>query len=202
MPVGLPSDLLQRRPDIRRAERQYAAATARIGAATADLFPRFSLTGSFGFQSEKPAQLFNWTSRFWSVGPAISWPIFDAGRIRWNIQVQGARQEQALAQYQKTVLVALQDVEDSLIAYANEATRHQSLVEAVNANRRARDLATVRYRGGLENFLTVLDAERSLLVAEDQLAQGERDLSANIVAVYKSLGGGWEALENPPTTRP
>ncbi|NTU48202.1 MAG: efflux transporter outer membrane subunit, partial [Syntrophobacteraceae bacterium] len=118
IPVGLPSDLLRRRPDIRRAEAQLHAATARIGVATADLFPKFSLTGSAGFASTDINTLLNWTSRAWAYGPSVTWPIFSAGRIRWNIEVQKAVKEQTLAAYEKSVLTALKDVETALVAYA------------------------------------------------------------------------------------
>ncbi len=190
--IGLPSDLLRRRPDIRRAERHLAAATAEVGAATADLFPKFSLTGAAGLQSLSASDWFTRGSRFWSVGPTISWPIFDAGKIRANIEVRNAQQEQALTQYEKTVLTALQDVETSLVNYANEQTRRQSLVAAVAADRRATQMANELYIRGLNDFLNVLDAQRALCVAESALAQSEATMSSNLVALYKALGGGWE----------
>jgi outer membrane protein, multidrug efflux system len=192
VPVGLPADLLRRRPDLRRAEAQIHAATARIGVATADLFPRFSLTGSGGLASSTLLELGHWTSRFFSVGPSVSWPIFDAGRIRATIQVQDALTQQALTQYQKTVLTALQDVENALVAYAKEQARRQSLTDAVTANRRAVDLANRLYTQGLTNFLNVLDAERSLYTTEDALVQSQRNISLDLLALYKALGGGWE----------
>ncbi|HEX2929781.1 MAG TPA: efflux transporter outer membrane subunit, partial [Candidatus Binatia bacterium] len=126
--VGLPSDLLRRRPDIRFAERQLAASTAQIGAATADLFPKFFLTGIFGLQSISASDWFTGRSRYWSIGPTISWPIFDAGRIRANIEIRNAQQEQALTQYEKTVLAAFGDVEKSLVNYSREQVRQQALI--------------------------------------------------------------------------
>jgi NodT family efflux transporter outer membrane factor (OMF) lipoprotein len=133
--VGLPSELLRRRPDIRRAERELAAATAQIGAATADLYPKFFLTGTLGLQSISASDWFTGRSRFWSIGPTITWPVFDAGKIRANIEIRNAQQAQALGQYEKTVLTAFQDVETSLVAYS-EQVRHRFLVDAVAANRR------------------------------------------------------------------
>jgi NodT family efflux transporter outer membrane factor (OMF) lipoprotein len=190
--VGLPSDLLRRRPDIRRAERQLAAATAQTGAAMADLFPKFSLTGAAGLQSISASDWFTGRSRFWSVGPTISWPIFDAGRIRANIEIRNAQQEQALNQYEKTVLTALQDVETSLVNYSKEQVRYRSLTEAVAANRRAVDMANELYLRGLNDFLNVLDSQRSLYSSESDLAQSETTMASNLVSLYKALGGGWQ----------
>jgi outer membrane protein, multidrug efflux system len=190
--VGLPSELLRRRPDIRRAERQLAAATAQVGAATADLFPRFSLTGAVGLQSFSASDWFTGRSRFWSIGPTISWPIFDAGRIRANIEVRDAQQEQALTQYEKVVLTALQDVETSLVNYSQEQARYRSLVEAVAANRRAVSMANELYVRGLNDFLNVLETQRSLFQTENDLAQSQAAMASNLVSLYKALGGGWE----------
>jgi outer membrane protein, multidrug efflux system len=191
--VGLPSDLLRRRPDIRRAERQLAAATAQVGAATADLFPKFSLTGVGGLQSVSASDWFTRGSRFWSIGPTISWPVFDAGRIRANIEIRNAQQEQALTQYEKSVLSAFQDVETALVNYANEQVRYRSLTDAVAANRRAVTMANELYIRGLNDFLNVLDTQRSLYATESELAQSQATMASNLVALYKALGGGWEA---------
>ena len=190
--VGMPSELLRRRPDIRRAERVLAAATAQVGAATADLFPRFSLIGSFGFQSVSASDLFSGPNRFWSIGPNVSWPVFDAGRIRANIEVRNAQQEQALTLYQKTILTALEDVENSLVNYAKEQTRYRSLTAAVAANRRAVEMANDLYTRGLIDFLNVLETQRQLYSSESDLAQSEASMASNLVALYKALGGGWE----------
>jgi multidrug efflux system outer membrane protein len=192
VPVGLPSELLRRRPDVRRAERQIAAATARIGVATADLFPKFSLTGSLGLESSTFKKIGNFESRFWSIGPSVSWTILDFGRIRNNIAVQDARELQAAAVYEQVVLTSLRDVEDALVAYAQEQSRHKSLAAAVEANKRARDLAEQLYKQGQTDFLSVLDAQRSLFTAQDTLVQSDRLISNNLVAIYKALGGGWE----------
>lgn len=190
--VGIPAELVRRRPDIRRAERVLAAATAQVGAATADLYPRFSLTGAFGFQSISAGDLFSAPSRFWSIGPTIFWPVFDAGRIRATVAVRSAQQEQALTLYEKTVLTALEEVENALVNYANEQTRYRSLIEAVTANRRAVEMANELYTRGLVDFLNVLEAQRSLYASESELAQSEAVMASNLVALYKALGGGWE----------
>jgi NodT family efflux transporter outer membrane factor (OMF) lipoprotein len=189
--VGLPSELLRRRPDIRRAERQLAAANAEVGVATADLYPKFSLSGVFGVTSISASDWFSAPSRFWSIGPTIRWPIFDAGRIRANIEVRNARQEQALTQYEKTVLTAFEDVENALVSYAKEQVRYRSLMDAVVANRRALALADELYKNGLVDFLNVLDSQRSLYAAEDDLTRSEATMATNLVALYKALGGGW-----------
>jgi NodT family efflux transporter outer membrane factor (OMF) lipoprotein len=190
--VGLPSELLRRRPDIRRAERQLAAATAEIGAATADLFPKFSLTGALGLQSVSASDWFGGPSRFWSIGPTIRWPIFDAGRIRGNIAVRNAQQAQALAQYEKTILTAFEDVENSLVSYSREQIRYRALRDAVAANRRAVEMSNELYIRGLVDFLNVLDNQRSLFASESDLAQSQATMATNLVALYKALGGGWE----------
>ena len=190
--VGLPAELLRRRPDIRRAERQLAAATAQIGAATADLYPKFFLTGAFGLQSISVGDWFSGGSRFWSIGPTITWPVFDAGKIRANIEVRNAQQEQALRLYEKSVLTAFEDVENALVNYGNEQVRYRSMLEATAANRRAVQMANDLYTQGLVPFLNVLDAERTLYISEYDLAQSEATMAANLVALYKALGGGWD----------
>jgi NodT family efflux transporter outer membrane factor (OMF) lipoprotein len=192
IPVGLPSDLLRRRPDIRQAERQVAAATGRVGAATADLFPKFFLTSAAGLESLDAGTFFDASSRFWSLGPSMRWPIFTAGRIRQNIKVQNAQQEQAAIRYEQTVLTSLEEVENALVACGKEQEHHQALTESETANRRAVELADERYRSGLVDFLNVLDTQSSLLAVQDDLARSERTLGQNLVRLYKALGGGWE----------
>jgi len=198
VPVGLPSDLLRRRPDIRRAERDIAAASARIGVATADLFPRFSLTGAFGFQSEEIGNLFEGNSRAWSVGPAVRWNIFDAGRIRNRIQAADAREEQALASYELTVLTSFEEVENALTGFVQEQARRRALQAAVDANRRAVDLSSDRYRGGVGDFLNVLQSQRGLYDVEDRLVQSEAAVTRSLIALYKALGGGWDDARTDP----
>ena len=198
MPIGLPSDLLRRRPDVRRAERELAAATARIGVATADLFPRVSLTGTLGVAAIDAAKAFTGGSRFSSIGPEVVWPIFAGGRIRAGIRVQEAHQEAALARYDQTVLAALEETENALIAYGNEHARQQRLAEAVEASQVALTLSRELYLRGLADFLTVLDNERSVYAAEDQQVQSERTLVVSLIALYKALGGGWEPAQALP----
>jgi NodT family efflux transporter outer membrane factor (OMF) lipoprotein len=192
VPVGLPSELLQRRPDVAQAERQLAAATANIGVAKADLFPKFYLTGIAGYQSVSASDWFSGGSRFWSVGPTVQWNIFDAGRIRANIKIQNARQEQALAAYEQTALSAFEDVENALVAYAKEQVCRRSLEDAVKSSQESLRLANQLYTNGLSDFINVLDAERSLYQAQDALVQSDRTVSTDLISLYKSLGGGWE----------
>jgi outer membrane protein, multidrug efflux system len=192
VPIGLPSELLRRRPDIRRAEADLHAATARIGVATADLFPKFSLTGSVALSSSKLESLVNWDNRSYSIGPSVNWAVFDAGRIRSSIQAQNARQEQALLAYQQAVLSALNDVQVALVAYAKEQQRRRSVLDSVNYNRQAVVLATKQYTAGQTDFLNVIVAQRSLLTSEDAMVQSTRNLAMDLIALYKALGGGWE----------
>lgn len=201
--VGVPADLMRRRADIRRAERALAAATARVGVATADLYPKFTLTGSFGFQSAQFGQLFDMNSRAWSIGPGMRWSILNWGRVRSEIEVQDARTEQALGIYEQTILVAFEDVENALTRFAQEQVRREALVQSVAANKRAVELASFLYTSGVKDFLNVLVSQRALFDSEDQLAQSERTVTASLIALYKALGGGWEAEEirwNAPAT--
>jgi NodT family efflux transporter outer membrane factor (OMF) lipoprotein len=192
VPTGLPSEMLRRRPDIRRAEAQIHAATAQIGVATADLFPKFNLAGNIGVSASKLGDM-RWNQRSWSFGPSASWEIFNAGRVSSNIEVQKALQQQAVLTYKKTVLTAIQDVENALIAYTNEQEHHKALIDAVAANRKAVDLATQLYVEGQTDFLSVLDAQRSLYNSEDSLVQSTRNLSTDLISLYKALGGGWDS---------
>ena len=191
-PVGVPADLLRRRPDIRRAEAQIHAATAQIGVATADLFPKFALSGSIGFQSNKFSSWVDWVNRFWSFGPSANWQIFASGGILANIELQKTLQEQSLIAYQQSVLTALQDVENALIASTKEAKRREALAEAVDSNRKAVQYSLQLYTQGQVDFLNVLDAQRSLYVSEQALVQATHDISTDLVALYKALGGGWK----------
>lgn len=191
--VGLPSDLLRRRPDVREAERQLAAATADIGVQTAQLFPQFSLLGTGGLQSINASDWLTAASRYWSVGPSVTWNVLDFGRIHSQIKASDARQKQALATYEQTVLTAFQDVEDALVAYANEQTRYKALDDAVVADQRALELSKELYTSGNGDFLSVLTSERSLLSDEDQSVQSQSTEAQNLVTLYKALGGGWES---------
>lgn len=199
VPMGLPSDLLRRRPDVRAAERALAAATARIGVATADLFPTFSLTGNVGPATSNIKHFLDENSLAWSVGPGVSWPVFQGGRIQANIRAQNARQEQALAAYARAVLTALQEVENALVAYNNEKVRYETLARAVHANQEAVAIATLREEKGVVNFLSVIDSLRSLYSTQDQLIQSQTTTLTNLIALYKALGGGWEPPEDMRT---
>ena len=201
VPVGLPSDLLRRRPDVRAAEAAIHGATARIGVATADLFPKFSLTGNLGTSSTTPSGLVNWNNRFYSAGPTVAWSLFAAGRIAANIAVQNELEQQALLNYRKTVLTALSDVEGALVAYVKEQQHRQALAAAVASNKEAVDLATRLYTAGQTDFLNVLSAQRALYSVQDALVQSERTIATDLLAIYKALGGGWET-EPPIPPRP
>ncbi len=198
IPLGLPSELLRRRPDIRMAEAQIHSATAQIGVATADLFPKFSLTGSLNYQNNQFQNWFTNPSRSWSFGPSVNWPIFQGGSIISNIRVQKALRDQAFINYQKTVLVAFQDVENALIAFNKEWEHRKALNEAVVANRKAVDLSMQLYTQGQTDFLNVLNAQRSLFVSEDALVRSTRDVATDLIALYKALGGGWEVESYNP----
>lgn len=195
VPIDLPSELLRRRPDIRRAERELAAATAMVGVAEAELFPKFSLTGLLGLQSTSLSDLVTSGSRYWSIGPALNWPIFDAGRIRAGIAVENARQQQALLAYEQTVLAALEEVENALVAYDREQMTRRALEQAVDANQRAVAMADELYRAGLVDFLNVLQGQRALLLSQDQLVLSEQRVFVNLVVLFKALGGGWQLAE-------
>jgi NodT family efflux transporter outer membrane factor (OMF) lipoprotein len=202
VPVGLPSDLLRRRPDIREAERQLEAATANIGIAVSALFPQFTLTGNVGLQARRIDLLSNWDNSFWSFGPGVTWSILDANRIRSNIDLQNAAQEQAVTAYRQTVLTALLQVQNVLVSYGAEQHRRAALSLAVELNKRAVKLATRRYKeGGLTDFLSVLDAERTLFASQNSLVQSNSNIGTDAVALYQALGGGWEIAQNSATTR-
>jgi NodT family efflux transporter outer membrane factor (OMF) lipoprotein len=190
--VGLPSELLRRRPDIHVAERQLAAATARIGEATAELFPKISLTGAFGLESFNSSDFFEAASRAGVVGPVVRWPIFAGGRIRASIDAANARQEQALAEYEKSILGALEEVENTLVGYLREGDRRRSISAAADADRRAVRLSDDLYKKGLASFLEVLDAQQNLYATQAELARSEAGVSLALVALYRALGGGWE----------
>jgi outer membrane protein, multidrug efflux system len=197
VPVGLPSELLQRRPDIRRAEAQLHGATAQIGVARADLFPKISLTGSAGWQHLVPGALLSAAGGFWSLIPALTQPIFNAGRIRSNIRVQEALEQQAMLSYKQTVLTALQDVESALIAYAKDQEHRAALADAVASNRTAVGLSTRLYTAGELDFVTLLTAQRNLYASEDALVQADRSIDLDLIALYKGLGGGWQPQAQP-----
>jgi len=199
--VGVPAELLRRRPDIRRAERQFAAATARVGVAEANLYPRFALTGMFAMQSQHTTNLLDWPSRTFSIGPAISWPIFDAGKLRELVRASDAQWEQALLAYEQTVLRAEEEVHDSMMAFASQQERLRSLGQAVKSDQETVAMAKQLYEQGLTDFLSVLDAERSLYTSQDDMAASEQTLATSLVSLYKALGGGWEADRKAQETK-
>ncbi len=197
VPIGVPSRLAERRPDIRQAEAQLHAATAAIGAAQADFFPRITLSGSLAIQALQLKGLGNWDARTYGFGPSITMPIFEGGRIRANVDLRKAEQQEAAIAFQRAVLQAFQEVDDALIAYHSEQSRRSALQAAVNANHRAVALATQRYRSGVSDFLEVLTAQRSLFAAQQQLVTSQAQASTNLVQLYKALGGGrpWVGLK-------
>ena len=192
--VGVPAEILRRRPDIRRAERKLAAQTARVGVATAELYPKFSLLGSIGLEALSLGDLFSTGNRTDRVGPSFSWNIFDAGAIRKNIEVQNALQEQALIQYEAAILNALEEVENAMVAFVQNQLRRQSLTQATQAAKRAVDLALKQYSSGIIDFQDILEAQRSLLSFHDQLAESDGAVTSNLISLYKALGGGWTSL--------
>lgn len=192
VPVGVPSELARRRPDIRQAEAQLHAATADIGVAVADFYPKVTLDGSVGLQALKFKDLGNWGARQYGLGPTISLPIFQGGRLRATLALRKVEQQEAALNYQQTVLQAWHDVDNALTAYAAEQRRHDALAAAESQDRLALRLARDRYTQGVADFLNVLDAERTLLQAQLQLAESATTVSSNLVQLYKALGGGWE----------
>ena len=193
--VGIPAETIRRRPDIRSAEMQLLAQTARKKSAKADLYPKFHLVGSIGIESLSTGSLFSSDSYGFSIGPKISWPIFHGGAIRKNIQVQGAREEQLLAAYEGTVLNAVAEVRDALANEVQERERNQSLQRGVEAARAAVQVAEDKYRNGLIDFNNVIGAQTALLSLQDQHVISEGQMTTNIVQVFKVLGGGWAPLD-------
>jgi multidrug efflux system outer membrane protein len=203
VPVGIPTELLRRRPDIRAAERALAAETARIGVATADLFPRFTLTGDLTWSASQFKNIFNSSSLGWSAGPGVSWSVFNAGRVRGQIAAQEARTDAAVADYKRTVLLALEEVQNALVAFQNDQIRRATLMQAVEANQRAVNLSQQLYQRGLADFLNVLQAQFNLFASQTALVRSDAQVSADIVALFKSLGGGWEETPTAaPATQP
>jgi NodT family efflux transporter outer membrane factor (OMF) lipoprotein len=188
---GIPADLLRRRPDIRQSERLLASQTARIGIATADLYPTLSLGGTVGLEALDFDDLGEGSSVFWSIVPKINWPIFTGGKIRNQIRAEEARTAQVLAAYEQTVLRALEEVQNALVAYGEEKRRRDRLQEAVNASQRAVDLVETQYLSGLTNFQNFLDSQRSLFRQQDDLAESEGQVVNNLIALNRALGGGW-----------
>jgi NodT family efflux transporter outer membrane factor (OMF) lipoprotein len=208
IPLGLPSDLLRRRPDIKRAERQIAAATEQIGVAVADLFPRVTLTGitfsggqlagsGYGYESGSLNTWFKPSSRAWSIGPAIRWDLIDFGKTRANIRVQNSLQKQALLTYEQTVMASLQDVEGALVAYFQEQKRRDHFKEQADALLSSLELTQDLFQAGLADAQQVLDGRKALIEAQSSLVASEQALTGDLIAVYKALGGNWECSYTP-----
>lgn len=201
LPIGDPTELLRNRPDVRAAERQLAAATARVGIAAADLFPRVSVSGFVGFLSGDVGRLFSTSAgndaRAWAITPAVSWAAFDLGSVRARLLASRAQADAAAAFYERTVLVALEDTENSFLAYSKRQLQLRSLGEQAAASRRAAELADLQFREGAADFLVLLDALRTQQEAEDAVAQVETAVNVAAVAIYKALGGVGQATRLP-----
>jgi multidrug efflux system outer membrane protein len=195
--VGNPADLLRRRPDIRVAERTLAADTARIGIAVSDLFPHVTFTGSVGYAAANSGDLGDHGTGTRLIAPGISWAAFDIGRVRAQIAGARAHADGSLARYEQTVLRALEETEDALVTHARSREQLQHVADSATASRTAARLARARYDGGISDFLTVLDTERTQLEAEDALAQSRTNTATSLIAVYKALGGGWQEAPLP-----
>jgi outer membrane protein, multidrug efflux system len=202
--VGVPADLLRRRADVRRAEREVAAAHARIGVAEGERLPKLTLSGELGLAAEKTSDLTDGDSGVFGIGPSLRWSLFDGGRLKSRVVAQEARTEQALARFERTVLVALEEAENAMLGFVREQTRRGSLREAAVQARRAVDLSRTQYGEGLSDFQTVIDTERAVADLEDQLATSDAAIATQFVALYKALGGGWEerAVEGPVAAGP
>lgn len=194
VPVGLPADLVRRRPDIRQAEAQLHAAVANIAEAEAEFYPKVTINADFGLQTLSFRDLGFWNARAWNVGPSISLPIFQGGRLRGNLMLTKYAEQTAAITYRQTVLGAWRDVDNALVAYRDEQKRHQGLVSAAIAARRSLDLSRDQYRSGLVTYLDVLSAQQALLDAEMQVADSSMTVAANLARLYNALGGGWEEV--------
>ena len=199
VPVGIPSELAQRRPDIREAEAHLRGAVAEVGEATADFYPKVTINADFGFQTLSFRDLGFWNARAWNVGPSISLPIFQGGRLYGQLELKKYAQKAAAISYQQTVIKAWHDVDNALIAYRDEQLHRQGLKNAVDDNSRALNLAQSQYRSGLTNYLNVLNAQAQLQSAQLDLVSSDATLATNLTRLYNALGGGWEdALPNNP----
>ncbi|BAU39629.1 secretion system type I outer membrane efflux pump lipoprotein NodT [Acetobacter pasteurianus NBRC 101655] len=192
VPVGLPSELAERRPDIREAGEELHAATAEVGQAEADFYPKVTIDAGFGFQSFSFRDMGFWSSRMWNVGPAITLPIFQGGRLTGQLHMKKASQKAAALRYRKTVLNAWKEVDNALTAYQAEQKRNQNIRNQVAADARSLELAQSQYKHGLQSYLQVLDTQRRLLQSQTQLADSTATMSSNLVQLYNALGGGWE----------
>lgn len=200
VPAGIPSDLLRRRPDIRKAERDLFSACAKVGQAKADLFPTVALTGIFGGASAHADDFFSKQSQFWAIFPTVNWNLFQGWKTVSNIKVQKSRHKQTVLTYEQTVLTALQEVESSLVAYFEEDQKLLSLTEEVKAKKRIHKLTSSLYGSGLKNLSEVLSTQKKLLDSQDQYLISKVNVITNLIAVYKALGGGWEAPLEPSSS--
>jgi NodT family efflux transporter outer membrane factor (OMF) lipoprotein len=198
VPIGVPSELVQRRPDIRKAEAQLHAATATIGMAKADFYPRISLNGSAGFQTLQLSSLADWASGQFVVGPSITLPIFEGGRLKGTLHLREAQQQEAAIVYKRTVLEAWREVDDALVVYDAEQRRRDRLTAVVGLNQRALSVARQRYKAGAVDFLEVLNVQKQLLDAQSKLEQSKGEAAANLITLCKVLGGGWESTYATP----
>ncbi|MDZ4772636.1 MAG: efflux transporter outer membrane subunit, partial [Planctomycetota bacterium] len=192
--VGVPADLLRRRADVRRAERELAAEHARIGVAEGDLYPKLTLAGDVGLAADQLSKLFESQSIAYGYGPTLRWNLFDAGRLKNRVAAQEARTEQAFVKWERTVLIALEETENAMTAFVREQVRRQSLLSAAREARRAVDLSRAQYTEGLEDFQNVLVSERSVTDLEDELAASDAAIATQLVALYKALGGAWDGV--------
>ncbi|KAF1053789.1 MAG: Outer membrane protein OprM [Stenotrophomonas maltophilia] len=195
VPLGLPSELARRRPDIRRAEANLHAATASIGVAKADFYPRISLNGTFGFQALQMSNFGDWNSRTFGIGPSLSLPIFEGGRLKGMLALREAQQQEAAIAYRQTVLNAWREVDDTLSDYNADQRQLASLDQAVEHGRTALENAREQYKAGAVDFLNVLSTQRELLAAQEQQVRSREAVALNLTLLYKALGGGWQASE-------
>jgi len=198
--VGIPTDLIRRRPDIRKAELDAVAESAKIGVTKASLYPAFSISGSFGFVASNStgsslSDMFGWGNNYYRFGPSVQWNLFNYGQLTNQVRAQDSKFEQMLLTYQQTVLRAQKDVEDSLIAFLMNQNSAEYLAESTAAAQRSLSLAQLQYTEGITDFTTVLTAEQELLKQQDNLAQTLGSISNNLVGVYRNLGGGWQLRE-------
>ena len=190
---NIPADWIRQRPDIRRAERELAAQNARIGVATADLYPRLTLLGAFSYEGVSSRDLFSPANMIWSFGPSISWNIFNGGQVRASIMIEDARTQQAYARYRQTVLKAIEEVENALVAYVKEQRRYELLSEALVAGNKSLKAMAAMYQAGLTSLREYLDEEGLIIDLQDRLAISQGQRSINVIHLYKAMGGGWQS---------
>lgn len=189
--VGVPADLLRRRPDVRAAERRYGAEVARIGVAEGDRYPRFTLLGTLGLASDGIEDLFEGDSRVLGIGPSVRWNLFDGGQLRQRVAAQEARSEAALVNWERTVLLALEEAENAMTSFVREQARRAALERAATQARRAVELAQTQYQEGISDFQAVLDSERTVAGLEDELATSDAAVTGHLIQLYRALGGGF-----------